>query len=163
MKLDLSHGAVLDPAHRDSLNAIALEIRQPFNEMVRRLGVAHGDSLDWWVTPIACRNIFACALFSRCCQLLLALRVAEAGGTVREIIVGSPGLAAALKKALADRGLSATVQVRHGTLWWRAKLFSGMCYRLAAAGFHAFNQILFAWVFPPASRFAPAAPIVLID
>lgn len=163
MKLDLSHGTVLDPAQRDNLNAIALEIRQPFNEMVRRLGVAHGDSIDWWVTPIACRNIFACALFSRCCQLLLALRVAEAGGTMREIIVDSPGFAAALRKALADRGLSATVQVRHGTLWWRAKLFSGMCYRLAAAGFHAFNQILFARIFRPASRFAPAAPIVLID
>ena len=163
MKLDLSPGAVLDPAHRDSLNAIALEIRQPFNEMVRRLGVAHGDCLDWWVTPLACRNIFACALFSRCCQLLLALRVAEAGGTVREIIVDSPGLAAALEKALATRGLGTSVRVRRGTLWWRAKLFAGMGYRLAAAGYHACNQILFARIFRPVSRFAPAAPIILID
>ena len=53
MKLDLSGTEKLDRAHLDNLNAIALEIRQPFNEMVRRLGVAHGDSLDWWVTPIA--------------------------------------------------------------------------------------------------------------
>ena len=163
MKLDLSGTEKLDRAHLDNLNAIALEIRQPFNEMVRRLGVAHGDSLDWWVTPIACRNIFACALFSRCCQLLLALRVAEASGAVREIVVDSPGLAAALRKALAGRGLSASVRVRDGTLWWRAKVFAGMCYRLAAAGFHAFNQILFARIFRPASRFAPAAPIILID
>lgn len=163
MKLDLSHGAVLEPAHRDSLNAIALEIRPAFNELVCRLGAAHADAIDWWVTPVASRNIFACALFARCCRLLLALRVAESGGPVSAIVVDSPGLAAALEKALARRHPGVSVQVRRGAPWWRVKLYAGMGYRLAAAGFHAFNQILFARIFAPAARLAPRAPIILID
>lgn len=162
MKLDLSQSAPLKPEHRDELGAIALDTRQAFNDLVHRLSVPHGDDIDWWVTPVGSRNTFSCALFLRCCQLRLALRIAGAGG-ISEILVESPALATVLRAALAARGIAVPVRARRGAIGWRVYLLAGMGYRLAAALYHALGQYLFSRLFPPRSRPAPAEPIVLVD
>ena len=153
---------MLDPAQREALNSIALEARQSFNALVSRLSLPHGDSIDWWVTPVASRNVFSCALFLRCCQLLLAVRAVESG-TVDEIVVESPGLAAVLRETLADLHPRVSVRTRQSAVLWRAGMLAGMCYRMAAAGFHALGQIICSRLFRNASRPVPPAPCVLVD
>lgn len=162
MKLDLSGKERLDTKHLDSLNEIAVALRRPFTELIHDLASQHGAAIDWWVTPVASRNIFSCALFLRCCKLLLAVRAAAAGD-VREVVVDSPGLAAALRGALAARGHRATVRARPAAAWFRIKLIAGMCYRLAAAVYHAAGQLVCARLFGPRRRIAGSAPIVLVD
>lgn len=162
MKLDLSGTERLDTKHLDSLNEIAVALRRPFNELIHDLASRHGTTIDWWVTPVASRNIFSCALFLRCCKLLLAVRAASAG-EVREIVVDSPGLVTALRRALAARGSGAAVRARPGPAWFRMKLIAGMCYRLAAAVYHAIAQGLCARLFPPRSSVNATSPITLID
>jgi len=162
MKLDLSGTESLDTTHLDSLNEIAAALRRPFNGLVRDLASQHGATIDWWVTPVASRNIFSCALFLRCCKLLLAVRAAAAG-EVREIIVDSPGLATALRRALAARGSGATVRARPVAAWFRIKLIAGMCYRLAAAVYHATAQYVCARLFERHQPIAGSRPIVLVD
>lgn len=160
MKLDL---ALLAPRHRDQLNAIAIELRQPFNDLVRRLGARHANAIDWWVTSIASRNIFSCTLFLRCCQFVLALRVANNDDQLREIVVDTPGLVAALTAALDGKSMRIMVRPHRGILPGRVRLYAGMTYRWAAAAFHAVNQVVWARIFPASRRFAPSAPVILVD
>lgn len=162
MKLDLSGTERLDTKHLHSLNEIATALRHPFNELIHDLTSQHGTTIDWWVTPVASRNIFTCALFLRCCKLLLAVR-AVAAGDVREIVVDSPGLAATLRRALAVQHSRATVEARPAPVWFRVKSIAGMCYRLAAAVYHAIAQGLCARLFPPRTSLNSNFPIVLID
>jgi hypothetical protein len=163
MMLDLSGAAALAATHRDWLNQIAASSAGPFNDLVQRLGAPHAHDIDWWVTPVASRNIFASALFWRWCQFLLAIRVVESGCPVREIVVETPGLAAALRRALARRNHRVPVSATYGAARFRAKLLGGMGYRVAAALFHTASQALFSRITRPGAPRKPAGPITLID
>lgn len=163
MKLDLRAGQKLPEAQRDRLNEIARSIRRPFVDLTNRLAAQHETDIDWWVTPLASRNVFASSLFLRCCQLLLALRAAQSDEGIREIIVETPGLAAVLRRALADGNPAVAVRARRGALRFAGSVAAGMSYRLAAAMFHALNQWLFSRMFRPPSRGTVAAPAIVID
>jgi hypothetical protein len=82
---------------------------------------------------------------------------------VREIVVETPGLAAALRKALARRNHRVPVKARDSAAFFRAKLWAGMGYRMAAALFHSANQVLFSRITGPSAPLVPAGPITLID
>ena len=56
MNLDLTQGGALSPEHARQLDAIADEIRLPYQDMIAALGAAHTADMDWWVTPVASRN-----------------------------------------------------------------------------------------------------------
>lgn len=163
MKLDLRSGSRLAESHRDALNEIASAIRKPFVELAGRLGASHADEIEWWVTPLATRNIFACNLFFRCCQLVLAVRVAEAlDEGASEIVVETPGLAKTLRRALAARRPAVRVRSRNSARLFALKVVAGMGYRLGAALFHAANRLLCTRIFPP-RRAIPARPLTLVD
>jgi hypothetical protein len=162
MMLDLSGAAALAATHRNWLNEIAVSSERPFNDLVQRLGAPHAQDIDWWVTPIASRNIFASALFLRCCRFLLAIRVVETGSPLRGIVVETPGFAAALRKALARRNHPVPVMPRHGAARFRATLLAGMGYRMAAALFHAAGQAIYSRL-TRGSAPPPSGPITLID
>lgn len=162
MKLDLSGAARLDHAHLVWLDEIAAAAREPFNDLVRRLGHGREADIDWWVTPLASRNVFACPLFARCCRLLLALRVLDSGAAVSEIVVETPGCARALRAALATRKTRVPVRARRGTASFTTALILAFAYRMAAAVFNTINQVLFARLCGPAARAMPAG-VVLID
>ncbi len=163
LKLDLSGAAPLSTTHRDWLNEIAESSRSSFNDLVQRLGALHADDIDWWVTPVASRNIFASDLFLRCCRLLLAIRVVERGSPAPEIVVETPGLAAVLRQALARRNHRVPVSARHGAVRYRSKLLVRMVYRMAAALFHTASQALFSRTTRGVAPIKPAGPITLID
>ena len=161
--LDLSGSAALAALHRDWLNEIAVASEASFNELVSGLGAPHGRDIDWWVTPVASRNIFASALFIRCCRFLLAIRVIESGTTVGAIVVDTPGLAATLRKALARRNHCIPVTTTHSAARFRTTLLAGMGYRMAAALFHVAGQVLFSRITRHSAPSHPAGPLTLID
>lgn len=161
MKLDLTGRSPLARAHRDELNAIAIETRAAFNDLTRRLSAPHGDDIDWWVTPLAVRNVFSCALFERCCQLLLVVSAVERGEALDEVVVDSPALAAVLRKALPAR--AGAIRTPRSAGWYRRRLLRGMAYRLGAQLFHALGQIVFSRVVPGRKRIPADGPVLLVD
>lgn len=159
MKLDLTRRGWLSPEHARQLDAIADEIRAPYHELIARLSAPHSANLDWWVTPVASRNTFSCDLFLRCCQALLAVRLAQSQ-PVREIVVDSPALLKTVARAVG----ATSVQVRCARPRWRL-LVAGVARRfgrLAAVSFHCFARFICSRLWPRRSG-PPRGPIVLVD
>ena len=162
MTLDLTAGAALEPAYRDELNAIALETRDAFNDLVRRVGAPHHDNIDWWVTPVAARNIFSSDLFLRCCQLVLVMRAVARRDRIACVVADSPGLAAALRRALASCPAAPRVeQPRHASYEARALLLRAR--RLCAVVFHAAGQLIFSRLIRGARALPAGEALVLVD
>ena len=160
MNLDLTQGGALSPEHARQLDAIADEIRLPYQDMIAALGAAHTADMDWWVTPVASRNIFASDLFLRCCQVLLALRVAVADPARGHIAVDSVAMMRTLQRELAG----SDVRVRCTRSRWRiaGRNAALRLYRLAAAAFHCFNRFACSRLWPRRDA-APRGPLVLVD
>lgn len=159
MRLDLS-GKIWagDGPSPDVLESVAGEIRRPFIELIDLLSVARGADLDWWVTPLASRNTYACQLYLRLCRLVLAVRLIRSG-RVTEVVVDSPALARAIVTAV---GKGVRVSVAGGT--WKAHLSRvlGAFRRYAGALYHVGSQFLFSrWALP--GKAPTAGPVILVD
>src|SRR3989344_4125769 len=102
MHLDLnSRGAVGDGLAADALEVVTGEIRRPFVDLIERLGTGREADLDWWVTPLASRNTYACPLYLRLCQLVLTRRLIQAGG-VTKITTDSPAFAEIISESVGQ-------------------------------------------------------------
>lgn len=160
MRIDLSGN---DPASRivpaDALESVAEEIRRPFVALVDRLGVQAGQKLDWWVTPLASRNTYACPLYRRLCHLVLARRLVQAG-QVDEVVADSPALAAAIARTAQS---PVRVSVAGGVVRARLACGAGLLRRYAGALFHVASQWVFSRLFLSRPPRPPAEPIVLVD
>lgn len=155
MRLDLSGRGWSGDVAADALEVAAAEIRRPFVELVDRLSTGRDADLDWWVTPLAGRNTYACPLHLRLCRLALARQRLAAGG-VDEILVDSPAMARAVS-SLAGPGVR--VSMVGASRWSRAV---GALRRYAGALYHAGCQYLFSrLLLRPAPL--PAGPVVLVD
>lgn len=143
----------------DSLEVVAETVRLPFIELMDRIGAAQGANLDWWVTPLASRNTYACPLYLRLCQLVLARRLIQAG-EIGEVVTDSPALAAAVA-VIARRG----VCVSMARSVWRARLSRvfGVFYRYAGALYHVVCQFLFSRLVLSRRTTLPSDRIILID
>jgi hypothetical protein len=160
MRLDLSGS---DPAcpvvAADAMESVAGEIRQPFVALIDTLGAWAGADLDWWVTPLASRNTYACPLYRRLCHLVLARRLIEAG-EIDDVVADSPALAAAIAR-MASPGVR--VSVAGGAFRARLACWTGLLRRYAGSLFHMVNQWLFSPLLLPRAPRPPAEPIVLVD
>ncbi len=162
MKLDLGGGSALEVPQLRELERTAAALRRPYTDLVSRLGDAHAGDPGWWVTPVASRNVFASALFLRCCRLHLAVRLA-ADPAVREIVVESPGVAAALRNALAATRPEIRVRVHGGVLRYRACQILGTAWRLAAALYNCASPYL-CWRLSGRAVPVPSTiPIAILD
>ncbi|MBL8502373.1 MAG: hypothetical protein JNL78_02955 [Rhodocyclaceae bacterium] len=159
MRLDLTGAVRLRREHAVQLDAIAAELRRPYVEFVSGLGAPFGADLDWWVTPLASRNTYVCPLFRRLCQVVLAQRLAVAGG-VSEIVVDTPAMAGLLREAVPSsvQVLSVLTQLR-----WRLRAALAILRRLAATLYACGGRYVFSRLIPPAGRALPAEPITLVD
>lgn len=159
MRLDLTGAVGLGREHAVLLDAVAAELRYPYAEFVGRLGAPYGADLDWWVTPLASRNTYACPLFRRLCQALLARRLAAAGG-LSEIAVETPAMAVLLRGVVP-----AEVRVRAALtpLRWRLRATLGLARRFAAALYACGGRYLAARLLPPARAALPSEPLTLVD
>lgn len=159
MRLDLTGAVRLRREDAARLDAVAAELRRPYVEFVGRLGEPFGADLDWWVTPLACRNTYVCPLFRRLCQAELARRLAGAGG-ISEVVVDTPALARLLRQALPP---GVRVHAALTPLRWRLRTALGQLRRMAAALYACAGRYAFARLLPPARRALPAEPITLVD
>ena len=159
MRLDLTGAVRLRREHAVQLDAIAAELRRPYVEFVSGLGAPFGADLDWWVTPLASRNTYVCPLFRRLCQVVLAQRLAVAGG-VSEIVVDTPAMADLLREAVPPsvQVLSVLTPLR-----WRLRAALAILRRLAATLYACGGRYVFSRLIPPAGRALPAEPITLVD
>lgn len=155
MRLDLSGRGWSGDVAADALEVAAVEVRRPFVELMDRLSAGRDADLDWWVTPMASRNTYACPLHLRLCRLVLARRLLAAGG-VEEILVDSPALALAVSK-LAGPGVRLSVI---GTT--RLSRVIGVLRRFAGALYHVGCQFIFSRLLLRPT-FLPAGPVVLVD
>ena len=144
------------------LDEIADEVRGDFASLITQVSEPYGSSLDWWVTPLACRNTYACNLFQNLCQLILVIRVAEKDG-VDQVIVGSPAMAQVLEEVLPN-----TIQVRSivSINQWRWRTFISVLKCLAGTLCKFIARMLAAKVTARIYRkpsTTPTIPIVVID
>jgi hypothetical protein len=160
MRLDLTRRGALTPEQARLLDEVAEQARAPFHALVAGLAAPHGASLDWWVTPLASRNTFSSGLYLRCCQAVLAVRLAGASPAPSEILVDSPALAATLRGAAQTRA----VPIRCTVPRWRAGAGRlGRRARALAAALYSFGgRALAARLLPPRDA-PPASPLTLVD
>ena len=160
MRLDLTgNGRIGDNVAPDALEITAEEVRRPFVELIDRLGIQQGANLDWWVTPLASRNTYTCALYVRLCRLVLARRLLQTG-VVNEVVTDSPALAAIIAGIAGHR---VRVSVAGGVWRKRCSQALGIIRRYGAACFHAGCQLVFARLILRGRAPLPTGPVVLID
>lgn len=160
MRIDLNNlGAVGGGLAADALEVVAGEIRRPFVDLIGQLSVGRETDIDWWVTPLASRNTYACPLHLRLCQLILARHLIQAG-EFDEITTDSPALAGAIAES-AGRGVRISVVGGVG----RTSFFRllGALRRYAGALYHAVCQVLIAGIVLPRRAIMPTGSVVLVD
>lgn len=160
MHLDLNNrGAVGNELAADALEVVTGEIRRPFVDLIERLSTGRETDLDWWVTPLASRNTYACPLYLRLCQLVLTRRLIQAG-RVTKITTDSPALAGIISESVG-RGVRVSVVGGSGRASLSRRL--GVIRRYAGALYHAVCQVFVAGLILPKRMTMPTGPIVLVD
>lgn len=155
MRIDLSGRGWSGDVAPDALENAAAEIRIPFVELVSRLSTEREGDLDWWVTPLASRNTYACSLHIRLCRAVLARQLLMAGG-VDEVLVDSPALAQVVS-SVADRSIRVSMV---GVSRWTRILKPLRNY--AGALYHAICQYVFSHLLLKYASL-PDGPVVLVD
>ena len=160
MRLDLSGaGWSENELPPDLLESVSREARRPFVDLVTKLGSDRGFDIDWWVTPLATRNTYACPLYLRLCRLVLAIRLARTR-KIDEIVVDSPALARILSPMLGN-----TVRVTVAGGAWRTHLSRalGVLRRYSGSLYHVACQFLFSRLDVHGKAGFPAKPLILVD
>jgi len=109
MKLYFTADAKINPEHSLLFNKIAVDIRNVFTDNIDSLSRQNKDSIDWWISSPASRNIFASPLFNYCCCLSLLQELINAKKHFTEIITDSRAFKKILENYLSERGVDAKV------------------------------------------------------
>lgn len=158
-RLDLTGSTELQHDHAAQLDAIAEELRQPFTELIQRISTPYGAELDWWVTPLACRNTYICSLFLRLCKVILVHRVIGRN-RVNVVVVDTPALAYLLRGTLPS---SVQVLCTVPTMRWRLRCTMAIIRRLAIAVYSCVGRFCFSKLTFSVKRNFPSEPIVVVD
>ena len=158
-RLDLTGSTELQHDHAAQLDAIAEELRQPFTELIQRISAPYGAELDWWVTPLACRNTYICSLFLRLCRVILVQRVIGKS-QINEVVVDTPALAYLLRNTLPSSvQVLCTVTAMH----WRLRGAMTIIRRLSIALYTCVGKFCFSKLILSVKRNSPSEPIVVIN
>lgn len=160
MRIDLNSSDVIGGGlAADALEVVAGEIRRPFIDLIERLSVGRETDIDWWATPLAGRNTYACPLYLRLCQFVLSRHLMQMD-KVDEIVTDSPALAGVITK-FARQGVHVSVAGGIG----RTSFFRWLrvLHRYAGALYHAICQILVARLVLPRRATMPDGSVVLVD
>jgi len=160
--IDLTGVTQLEQPYASQLDDIAEEIRKPYIELISQIADEYGDNLDWWVTPLACRNTYVCNLFLYLCQLVLIIRVAEKDG-INEVIVSSSSLASTLRSFLPSTIL---VKTRVTKFKWVLSTILISIYRLLGVVYKCIMRICAAKLAElrnAGGAVEPDYPVIIID
>jgi hypothetical protein len=89
MKLDVCSNGRMSPAYVELFNAIGMETRGPFNEIVGRLLKRRLHDLDWLLAAPFTRNPFGSPFFHYLTSFVLIQRLIDRGEPIDEIITDS--------------------------------------------------------------------------
>ncbi|TAN45265.1 MAG: hypothetical protein EPN22_04535 [Nitrospirae bacterium] len=117
----------LNPEQARLMDSISKEVRAVYNAVITDLSSRNRDSIDWWVSNIASRNVFVSQLFSDCCRLYMIERLVGDGISIGTVRVKSRALAETLRRYFSARGLSARVECRVGLSERLARAFRRLC------------------------------------
>lgn len=159
MRLDLTGAVGLEREQAALFDAVAAELRRPYIEFVSRFGTQYGADLDWWVTPLASRNTYACPLFRRLCQVQFACRIAAEGG-LSEIVVETPAQASLLRAVLPSK---VCIRAKITPLRWRLRTVLVLARRFVAALYSCCGRYLAARLLLPTHGPLPSEPLTLVD
>lgn len=84
-------------------NAIALEIRSEYNDLVESVSADHVNNIHWIVGSVASRNKYQSPLFYRCCQLVLIQKILERKEEISEVTLSDRPMVILLKKEFNDQ------------------------------------------------------------
>jgi hypothetical protein len=159
MQLDLRDTANLPRIYAVQLDEIAEELRRPYTELVQSISAPYGNSLDWWVTPLASRNTYICPLFDRLCRAVLAQRVIATDPT-KDVIVDHPVLGHLLQEILPS-SVNVICTMSH---WrWRFRATATVMRRLLISIWMVVGRIFFSKFVQLVSKDLPLEPIISLD
>lgn len=144
------------------LNQVASEVRLDYNKLIGEASREFGHDIDWWVTPLATRNVFSSRIFEQCCYIRLVNQLLNNPDyNIHSITVNSWALAKVLRQLVNQNGAVITVEAKNT---FRQK-FNDLLLpirNIAASLYHSLFQLYCAR--RTASRIhTPTEEIVLID
>ena len=98
-------------------NAIALEIRSEYNELIERVSADHVNNIHWIVGSVASRNKYQSPLFYRCCQLVLIQNILERNEKISKVIISDRPMAKLLKKEFGNVFIIICTENNLGRIW----------------------------------------------
>ncbi len=105
-------------------NAIALEIRPKYNDLIESVSADHVNNIHWIVGSVASRNKYQSPLFYRCCQLVLIQKILERKEEISEVTLSDRPMNRLQYRNMGDHEAMVVCQTvnagsgRAGMRWW---------------------------------------------
>lgn len=101
MRLNLTGDVPLSGSHAKLLENISAANRKNYALFINSISEEYSKSIDWWVTPFACRNTYTSETFLNVCKLKLVQSLLENSQKIEEIAVGSKGMQEAINELVS--------------------------------------------------------------
>lgn len=161
MRIDLRSSGRMNRELAILLDEIALELRRPFVEFTTELSTHFGDNIDWWITPIACRNTYSDDFFLKLCQLRLIHRLVSQSENISEVIVDNPNIASLLISSFPQQFRVICSTSRRYFIFKRGII---VFYKFLLAVYSCLARFSFSKLVPRSRRAdIPSAPISFIE
>ena len=108
-RLDLTH---LTREQSIRFNAVARNIRLPYNELIANVAYAYSDDLAWQFSSLMSRNPILGSSFMRCCQLGLVAEYLQAADSASCVTTDSRAMFKVISKYVALRNINVAVIYR---------------------------------------------------
>ena len=163
MKIDFIFNGKIDLQYTRLFNQIAVDIREPFTDIIETLSRQNKESIDWWVSSPASRNTLTSPLFHYCCCIVLLQELIRGKEPVSEIITDSRALKKIIEDYLAGQGLSAKVTLARLLLKDRLKEILRPVYTLFGISLQHLILFIMAKRTQCLRKPLPSDPLTLID
>ncbi len=163
MKLYFTAGAKINSEHSVLFNQIAVDIHNPFIDLVESISRQNKDSLDWWVSSPASRNTFASPLFHHCCCISLLQELIRGKKPVSEIITDSRAFKKIIENYLVKQGVNARVTLARVPVKRRLKELVRPIYTIFGIPLRQILLFFAGKLTRSLGKPLPSEPLTLID
>ncbi|RJQ26452.1 hypothetical protein C4565_06850 [Candidatus Parcubacteria bacterium] len=163
MKLYFTGDVKIEPEHSLMFNEIAVNIRKMFIDIIELISRHNKDSIDWWVSSPASRNIFASPLFHYCCCLALLQELIRTKYNFTEIVTDSKALKYIIEEYLDGQGIKSRVTLAELSVKQRVKELVLPSYVMFGIPMGHILQFFAAKLTKVLRTPLPSVPLTLID
>lgn len=143
-------------------NAVARNIRLPYNELIAEVANAYPDDLAWQFSSLMSRNSIFETSFMRCCQLGLVAEYLQESESISSIITDSRAMAKVISQYVNLRNIDVVV-IHRTSLCVKLKVMLRPWKRILSLIAHNLALIYAAWVTKPDSQEDLNLPIKILD